>query len=244
MARPLLITISFSHFCEKARWALQRSGVEFDEEAHLPVFHFRATKARGSRSTPVLVVSADQVLTQSREIVRWADAERGSSVTTLFPAGQEAELERWRARFDDVLGPHSRRWAYRQLFDQPRTMNALFAPRLGRLGARMSGPVFRAILGRAMNVTHKGAARSHALVSEIFDEVGDALTDRPFLLGDQFTAADLGFAALAAPLVLPDGYGGPFPTAEDLGAEAQVAVEKFRAHPAGQHVAKLYAAFR
>ena len=30
---------------------------------------------------------------------------------------------------------------------------------------------------------------------------------RPFLLGDRFTAADLTFAALAAPVVLPPRYG-------------------------------------
>ena len=35
---PTLITISFSHYCEKARWALDRCGIEFRERANLPLF--------------------------------------------------------------------------------------------------------------------------------------------------------------------------------------------------------------
>ncbi len=243
MARPLLITISFSHFCEKARWALEHCDVDFEEEGHLPLFHLRGTKARGfGRSTPVLVLDKESkhALTDSKDIVRWADSQRPDGQRTLFPEAHDQELEQWRARFDDVLGPHARRWAYRQLFDRPKVMNALFAERLGRAGAWVSGPFFRGLLGRAMNVTDKGAARSHEKLRALFDDVGAALEDRPFLLGDHFSAADLTFASLAAPIIGPEGYGGPFPAVADLSPDARATITAFREHPAGRHALRVY----
>jgi glutathione S-transferase len=39
MSTLLLHTIPFSHFCEYARWSLQRAGVEFEERASLPGLH-------------------------------------------------------------------------------------------------------------------------------------------------------------------------------------------------------------
>ncbi|MCW3023116.1 MAG: Glutathione S-transferase family protein, partial [Conexibacter sp.] len=35
-ARPILVTIPISHYCEKARWALDRAGVAYEERRHLP----------------------------------------------------------------------------------------------------------------------------------------------------------------------------------------------------------------
>mgnify|MGYP001462179660 CR=1 FL=1 len=51
-----LITIGFSHFCEKARWALDRTALEYSEDDHVPLFHWRASfGAGGTRTVPVLV---------------------------------------------------------------------------------------------------------------------------------------------------------------------------------------------
>ena len=33
-----LITIRFSHYCEKARWALDRGRIAYEERSHLPLF--------------------------------------------------------------------------------------------------------------------------------------------------------------------------------------------------------------
>src|SRR5882672_8754429 len=73
--QPVLITIPISHYCEKARWALDRSGVTYREQAHLQLIHwFAVRRAGGGRTAPVLVCG-DRVLAESADIVDEADAK-------------------------------------------------------------------------------------------------------------------------------------------------------------------------
>ncbi|MGZ3697035.1 MAG: glutathione S-transferase [Bdellovibrionota bacterium] len=76
MPQPRLITIPISHYCEKARWSLDRLKVPYTEERHLQGFHFwpvhRAT--RNYDATPVLVTN-EKTLTDSTDILRWADSQ-------------------------------------------------------------------------------------------------------------------------------------------------------------------------
>ena len=50
--RARLITIPFSHYCEKARWALDYCGVPYTEDAHLPGLHIRPTRRAGGGPSP------------------------------------------------------------------------------------------------------------------------------------------------------------------------------------------------
>src|SRR5690349_6707964 len=75
VANARLVTISISHFCEKARWALDRAGIPYDEERHIQFAHILASKRAGGKgTTPVLVTTTGGVLTESADIVRWSDA--------------------------------------------------------------------------------------------------------------------------------------------------------------------------
>src|ERR1700728_3679182 len=51
-----LITIPISHYCEKARWALDRVGLPYREERHVQGIHqLAARRAGGGVTVPVLV---------------------------------------------------------------------------------------------------------------------------------------------------------------------------------------------
>jgi len=65
-----------------------------------------------------------------------------------------------------------------------------------------------------------------------------------FFMRVVFTAADLAFSALAAPVLLPDRYGSPLPPPEAMPASPAREVQRLRAHPAGQFAQRMYATER
>jgi glutathione S-transferase len=110
---PILLTITLSHYCEKARWGLARAGIAYREERHAPGFHALAVRrAGGARSTPALVTS-DGVIGDSTDILLWAN-ERAATGRELYPGDPEARAEvlALEDRFDEELGPHARRAIY------------------------------------------------------------------------------------------------------------------------------------
>jgi glutathione S-transferase len=84
-------------------------------------------------------------------------------------------------------------------------------------------------------------AEGREVVRRQLDAVGERLADgRPFLLGDEFTAADLTFAAMSAICVLPPQYGSAVPPLDLLDEAARQWVTETREHPAGQFALRLY----
>jgi glutathione S-transferase len=239
-----LITIAISHYCEKARWALDRAGLPYVEEAHPPLLHNLATlRAGGGDTTPVLV-TPEETLADSTDILKWIDRRRPD--LGLYAAKDAAELE---DLFDETLGPHTRRWVYAHVLDDPAlTRRALTTGASGRARAayRVLQPVITFGMRKGLNITPTSKERSRAKVDEVFARVDALLADgRPFLGGDRFGAADLTFAALGAPVVLPPvGYGPvgmDFPTVNDFPAALREEVRPYADRPGGRLILRLYA---
>jgi glutathione S-transferase len=235
---PRLITIPISHYCEKARWALERAGLPYREEPHLQSIHWaHVWRAGRGRTAPVLVTD-DAVLTQSADILRWVDAR---SELRLYADPDAATLE---AHFDDELGPHGRRWMYHRILahrDLMRDYGASGVPRWERAALPVFLPFVSRLLRRYLVVDDTTAADSRERVRAVFEEVAERLSDgRRFLCGDAFTAADLTFAALAAAVLVPARYGVPLPQPELLPAPFAAEVRAMREHPAGRFALRLY----
>jgi glutathione S-transferase len=118
-------------------------------------------------------------------------------------------------------------------------------PRWERAAFTVAGGLVEPALRRYLGVDGEAAAAALARVDGVFDDVAARLTDgRPFLLGERFSAADLTFAALAAPLLVPDAYGSPLPPVDALPEAMAREVRRLRAHPAGRFALRLYATER
>jgi glutathione S-transferase len=237
-----LVTIPLSHYCEKARWALDRAGLPYREEPHAPLFN-----RLGGGTVPALVHDGER-FTDSTAILVHADRFGGGGV--LFPreATMRAEVARLVAHFDKELGPHTRRWAYSHLLPNAALVRALWTQRVPRIEASLVpliAPLARRLARRAYNITPHSAQRSLDRVHRAFQEIDALLGDgRDFLVGDGFTAADLTFAALAAPVVLPRECRAVQPALDALPDAMREEILRLRDTGSGRFVLRLYALHR
>lgn len=250
-----LITLSFSHYNEKARWALERFAVPFQEEPYLPFFCSMAvavsTRGRGGAadrtssrySTPVLFKEDGQVLTDSTEIVRFAAG--GDSESFL-----SSDVESLVDRYGDQLGPYTRVLAYWHVLRHPGMIEQLADANVSRRQARVFRallPLVRSNLQSFLNLSETSRDGAMARLHEELDATAIRLAQNRYLCGDQFAAADLTFAALLAPVLCitpEEGYGAVLPSIDALDMEARELVEETRAHPAGQFALRMYAVHR
>ncbi len=239
MNEPLLITIPPSHYCEKARWALDLAGVAYREEGHAPMLHWLYVLPRTrTRTVPVLLREGAPALLSSGEIVRYASAllppERD-----LYPSQVRGQVEALEQRFDDVLGPATRRLGYCYV-SRSKALFLAFVTELDGLELALverGERVMRGALARAFKVSERARDRTRARVLEEFAEAERLLADgRPFLTGDRFTAADLTFAALAAPVLVPGRSIGEI---AELCPDFAALVAELRGTRGGEHALAL-----
>jgi glutathione S-transferase len=241
----VLITIPISHYCEKARWALDRAAVSYRERAHLQLLHWLPVRRAGGGKTAPVLVCGDRVLADSPDIVDEAD-RRASPERRLYPEDPSvaAEVRALEHDFDADLGPHGRRWMYDRLRgrrDLAIAYGCTGVPAWERRALPLVYPVFVRAIDRYLDITPITAAESEARVRASFDIVAERLSDgRRYLCGERFTAADLTFASLAAAVLMPPEYGVPLPQPEELPPAAATVVRELRAHPAGAHALAMY----
>ncbi len=236
-----LITIAFSHYCEKARWALDRAGVEYTEEAHLPLFHYMATRRNGGKRTVPLLVDGKTVVRDSTDIIAWADKHRPGSMIPIAGAEDALAIE---DDLDNHFGPATRRWAYFHLLAN-RDADRFIVEGAPRWQARMlmlTRPLAVGMLKRGLKINAAGVARSLTKIEEAFTRVDDILGDgRRYLAGDRFTVADLTFAALAAPILLPEHHPAQKVPLDLLPPEPRAQVLAWRDRPSGRFALRMYA---
>ena len=169
-------------------------------------------------------------------------ASRAAPSTEPVRRGERSRL--WEGEFDARLGPDTRRVVYCHVLDHPAQVRALFAPGVSlteRLLARASYPLLKRAIRRGLRVTPEATERSTRRIDKTFASIAERLADgRRYLVGDRFSAADLTFAALSAPLLLPHGYGVPLPSVDEVPPGLAQAVRRYRSTGAGEFALRLY----
>jgi glutathione S-transferase len=241
-----LVTIPISHYCEKARWALERAELPYREERHVQGIHRLAARRAGGGSTVPVLVTPEGSIGESQQILEWVD-ERLPVERRLFPQEQRsrAEVDRLCRRFDDVLGPHARRLLYVHMLRDRRLalrFNNEGVPAWEARTIRYGWPAIERVIQRVLEIRPESEAEDEPIVWGELDFVAELLADgRPYLCGERFTAADLTFAALAAAVIVPPVYGVTLPQPPQMRPDTAALVERAREHPAGAYALSLYA---
>jgi glutathione S-transferase len=242
-APAILITIPLSHYCEKARWALDRVALPYREEPHVPLLHLLATKRNDGGTVPMLVHGSSRFV-DSTDILKHADAVCGGELLYPRDAALQREVDALEERFDTELGPHTRRWAYAQLLQQAKLLRLVWSRGVPRLEASMLpviAPVARRLVRGAYKITPESEQRSLERVRGVFREVDERLSDgRRFLVGERFTAADLTFAALAAPVLFPVECRAVHPALDAVPAAMREEALRLRDTDAGRFALRMF----
>jgi glutathione S-transferase len=245
--KPRLLTIPISHFCEKARCALELAGFDYVEEPHVQLVHrFVALRTGAGRQVPILITPERAAIAPSGAIVRWADRAMPAEAK-LVPPEHAAEIDALERDFDEVLGPEARRWMYSSLLssDIPMRFGNDTLPGWERRVLRHALPVFKLYAARVLRAAPAEAAEALAAVEATFGSVEERIADgRRYLIGDRFTAADLTFASLSAAVLMPERYGTRLPQPPDLPPSVAETVLRLRDRPAGRFAARLVAEHR
>jgi glutathione S-transferase len=238
-----LITIPFSHYCEKARWTLDATGMAYREEPHPPVVHRRATRAVGGESVPVLV-HGTAVICDSTDIALYADP-LAPPERRLLPANPErrARVLAIEDELDETLGIDARLLIYWHYLGNGETARAFVARMMGlgsALTQRVVATAFRALIFRMYRVSEPAARRAETRVRDTFARLERTLAETGYLVGDRFTLADLTLAALASPLLAPPEHpilGGAQRTAPAALAALRNELSNTRV---GRHALRVY----
>ena len=217
--------IPFSHYNEKARWALDFKGVEHRRRypaggAHIAISLW---KTRGRHTTFPLLELDGEAIADSTAII--AALERTVPEPRLYPA-DPAIRERALALedfFDEQLGPYVRRLVFHEVTHDRDALDT-FVPRaapermrwaFGRVG------VAAFLHARFGTRSKRGAEQCRRMITAALDRLELELGDGDYLAGDRFSVADLTAASLLYPLVLP-------PEGPDPGFRIPDAVLEFR----------------
>ncbi len=243
-SEPRLITLALSPYNDFARWALDRSGIGYREERKPLILHTIASRRVGGKGTTPVLISDDEVVGESAEIAEWADAH-SATPGSLYPEGEKREEVRSLVEhFGEDLGTQTRPLFWTALIQDLPLANRLWSQGLSERGARLQPWVLRLtkpVIKRAIGVKADTVETASGRIREIFDEVASRLEQSRHLVGDQITAADLSFAAMAAPsLMPPEGHPTDYPDPRELSEPVASAMLSLRDHPAGEYALRLY----
>jgi len=205
---PVLHQFRASHYNDKVRWALAHKGIAHARVSYLPGPHRRAiVRMTGQTSTPVLEMDG-QVVAGSARIIDLL--EHRFPLRALYP-WEPTQLEQAlaiQARFDREVGPATRTLAFAAIIDHPAYIARLFGHGEGtfKLGVyRATLPLLRPLIAKANGVADAdNVRRSLAVTEQALDWIAASTRERPALVGDAFSIADLATAALLSPVVALD----------------------------------------
>ncbi len=202
-----LFQFPFSHYCEKARWALDYKGIPFQTVDLLPGFHLRTVRKIAPK-TRVPVLRHDGIVIQNTSaIIDYLETKYPNP--SLTPSDPDAlrEAREWEEYFDKEIGVTWRLWSlYHYLPIRSLALRLLLQDSAWHKQPLflLAFPVIRRAMIQHINITANTASQSEQRLRTALDKLDEALEGRPFLVGDRFSRADLTACALLSPCCLPD----------------------------------------
>ncbi len=237
-----LFQFPYSHYNEKARWALDYKRVPHVRHDLMPGPHaFAIQRLTGQSQVPVIRVDGEVIHGSARILEQ---LERRHPQPPLFPTdpalrARALEIEAW---FDAEVGPCVRRALFATLLHEPGYVCHMFSAERGavtRALYRAALPLTRFAMKRGMGITDAASIEDGLRgTREGLDFVAKHAGAEGCLVGDRFSVADLTAASLLAPAVGPPD--SPMALPEPHPARLREWLERWADHPGAAWVREQY----
>ena len=142
---------------------------------------------------------------------------------------------------DKRLGENVRCILYHSLIAYPKFICHCFTypmPKVKQLAFYLVYPVLRRKIYQDYVISDEFVEEARRDFDTAMAELEQRLSGRQYLVGDQFTRADLSVAAMLSLLVLPPEH--PFPWGEIPDPQARALSHQYQDHPVSEWVRKMY----
>jgi len=203
-----------SHYNEKVRWALDHKRWPHVRRALVPGFHVPLVRyLTGQSRVPVLELDGRALFGSSAIL---AELERRRPDPPLYPADPAARARALalEAYFDDEVAPDVRRLFWATYLGRPADCARMATDGFGaatRVAWRALFPLFRPVFRWNMGVAAAELERAHGRLGAHFDRLEAELGPSGYLVGDAFSVADLGAAAILTAIIRPPEFPYPLP---------------------------------
>jgi len=202
-----LYQFPISHFCEKARWALDYKNLPYEQINLIPGLHgFVVKRLAPESAVPVLCVE-DQAIQGSSQIIDYLDQVAPEHLLGFNDSSLKGVSDKLEVFLDDKIGTLLRSVAYHVLFKHRKELATLWAQRgpfYSRAWLALTMPLLVRYISHHYDTDDASAQKNRDKFDKALECLDRIYSRQPFLVGDRFSRVDLTAAALLAPLVLPD----------------------------------------
>ena len=236
-----LYTFNISHFSEKARWALDYEGIEYQEQVLLPGPHQLVTR-RIARRTHVPVLQHDDHYVQgSSAILDYLAEQLGGSRLTPRDAAAATQARELEAAIDHAFGLGVQRVLYSVMLQYRGAVTELWAfggPVWARTFYAVAYPMVAAVVKRMYKTTDPDKVQeARERFVSMFNQLDALLAAAPYLGGEQPGRLDITVASLLAPVCRPPEHRMPWP---EIPEELQAFEASLSGRPTWKHALKMY----
>ena len=209
-----LYALHWSHFVEKVCWALDYKQLEWrqidvdpftkKEMRQLDVERIQNNGYKIFSFPTMLDSTTNTALSDSTPILEYLE-KTYPTAPSLFPGDkiQQAEIKRWMLKLDSELGPDARRLGYTCcIIETPQLLPRYFAPNVatGTLRSWVYQVFISGMLIQRFAIQRAKEDHAYEKLEALLTSISTRLEGSNFLVGDEFSAADITLAALLRPL--------------------------------------------
>ena len=236
-----LLEFPHSHYCEKARWALDYKGLAFQAIATMPGYHrITVRKYAPDTSVPVLI-NGDEAVQSSSEIIDYLEQKHPSRPLTPTNANELCECQDIERRMDQSLGVNIRQILYATLLDHPEFLRYCFThpmPWYKQQIFRLIYPYLRGKIYQGYVISDNKVEQAKYEFDKAMTELEQRLENKQYLVSNTFTRADLSVASMLSWLVMPAEH--PFPWVKIPDTRANEFCAQYKNHAVSEWVRTMY----